>query len=157
MKKVIALLAATMMVVTVAGCSDSGDDEASSNDISSSAVSETETSSEESDVVSSESGVDYAAIIPDPEEYFPNSDISVVLDNDTSYMFQVRNYEAEEYEAYVAKCKEMGFADISYDTETSGGRMYGAYSADGEYWVEALRGDSSGIVSVICQASTNNE
>lgn len=96
----------------------------------------------------------YSELIPDPKEYFPNGEISVILpDTGTMYLFQVRNYETTEYDAYVAACKELGFTNISYEFETTGGKMFGAYTEDDAYWVEVMMGYDNNILAVTCQPS----
>lgn len=121
-----------------------------------------ETSSVESEELNSteseeSSDIKYADMIPDPEKIFENGTISVVdKDGGKAYIFQVRNFEETEYETYVSLCKEMGFTDVSYETENDGGKMFGAYTEDGKYWVEVLLGNLNGILAVTCKESTKN-
>lgn len=104
---------------------------------------------------SSEVDIKYADLIPKPEDIFKNGDVSIIdSDGGSAYIFQVRNFEDEEYESYVSKCKEMGFTDVSYESENDGGKMFGAYTEDKQYWVEVLLGNDNGILAVTCKKST---
>ena len=97
-------------------------------------------------------------MIPNPEEIFKNGEVSIVdKDGGSAYIFQVRGFEDAEYETYVSKCKEMGFVDIAYESENDGGKMFGAYTEDGQYWVEVLLGNDNGILAVTCKESTKNK
>ena len=113
------------------------------------------TSEQTSEPTESEPDVMYSEMIPDPNEIFKNGEIAVIdKDGGKAYIFQVRNYTDEEYQAYVSGCKELGFTDISYETENEGGKMFGAYTSDGEYWVQVLSGNETGILAVTCKKST---
>lgn len=102
--------------------------------------------------------VKYADMIPSPEECFKNGEVSIIdADGGKAYILQVRNFEDEEYELYISECKEMGFTNVSYETETDGGKMFGAYTEDGKYWVEVLLGNDSGILSITFKESTKNK
>lgn len=98
--------------------------------------------------------VKYADMIPDPNDIFINGEISVVdQDGGKQYLFQVTNYTEDEVNTYIEGCKEMGFSEIKYDDTNDGGRMFGAYTEDGKYWVEVLMGNDSKIVAVTCKIS----
>lgn len=159
MQKIIMFLLVVITGVVFAGCSNSPT-VPQTNELTSSATGQ-ETSNILSEISSNsteskeETKVKYAEIIPKPEEYFKQGDITVVdEDGGKAYIFQVRNFQDGEYEAYVAKCKEMGFSDISYESENDGGKMFGAYTEDGTYWVEVLLGNDNGILAVTCKEST---
>lgn len=105
-----------------------------------------------------DSDIKYADLIPKPEDVFKNGEVSIVdSDGGSAYIFQVRNFEDGEYESYISKCKEMGFTDVSYESENDGGKMFGAYTEDGTYWVEVLLGNDNGILAVTCKESTKNK
>ena len=102
--------------------------------------------------------IKYADMIPSPEEYFKNGEVSIIdADGGKAYILQVRNFEDEEYKLYVLKCKEMGFTIVSYESENDGGKMFGAYTEDGKYWIEVLLGNDSGILSITCKENTKNK
>lgn len=105
-----------------------------------------------------ETDTKYADLIPKPEDVFKNGEVSIVdSDGGSAYIFQVRNFEDGEYESYISQCKEMGFTDVSYESENDGGKMFGAYTEDGTYWVEVLLGNDNGILAVTCKESTKNK
>lgn len=98
--------------------------------------------------------VKFADMIPDPKDIFANGEVSVVdQDGGKQYLFQVTNYTEDEVNTYIEGCKEMGFSEIKYDDTNDGGRMFGAYTEDGKYWVEVLMGNDSKIVAVTCKIS----
>ena len=152
-------LLAILLVAALVGCSNSSVG-SQANEITSSATEQqtSEKSPENSSKLTEskeETETKYASLIPDPKEYFEQGDITVVdEDGGKAYVFQVRNFQDGEYEAYVTKCKEMGFSDVSYESENEGGKMFGAYTEDGTYWVEVLLGNDNGILAVTCKEST---
>lgn len=160
MKKILSMLLALTMATSLVACG--GEEKESQNNNSVTEKEQTETTDEEENIdekqveeSESSEGIKYADMIPDPEEIFKNGEISIVdQDGGKAYILQVRNYTAEEYDTFVSGCKDMGFSDIKYDETNDGGKMFGAYTADGEYWVEALLGNESGIVSITCKQST---
>jgi hypothetical protein len=81
---------------------------------------------------------------------FSNGNISVTDgDGGKDYIFEVTGYADGEYESYISQCKEMGFTDVSYESSEE----FGAYSEDGEYWVQLNLDEAKSIIYVICQAS----
>lgn len=152
MKKITGVILIAFITIMMIGCSNSTTKTSNQEDkniLNENSETEPVTESESSEEIK------YANMIPDPIEYFKNGEISIVdSDGGTAYIFQVRNFQDGEYEAYVDKCKEMGFSDISYESENDGGKMFGAYSGDGEYWVEVLLGNDNGILAVTCKEST---
>lgn len=158
MKKniIIALMATTLLL---AGCSsnttnsevkdeptkveDQEDKDKASEVESEDPASETETTDD----------VKFADMIPDPNEIFANGQIYINdLDGGKSYFFQVENYTEDEYDAYVQGCKDMGFTKIQYESESDGGKMFGAYTEDEKYWVEVLLGNKTNLISVTCKS-----
>ena len=149
MKKVVALFLSLLMVLSVVGCSNSKPD--TENPSSQNESSENQTSEQ----IESKPEPMYSAMIPNPNDIFQNGEVSIVdEDGGKAYIFQVRNYTDEEYQTYVSGCKDLGFTDISYESENEGGKMFGAYTSDGKYWVEVLSGNETGILAVTCKEST---
>ena len=151
MKKIFLSIIAATMILTMPACS-------SETPIDSETGSQS-TIEGTSNIDSEEApDIKYADMIPNPEEIFKNGEISIVdKDGGSAYIFQVRGFEDAEYESYISMCKEMGFVDISYETENDGGKMFGAYTEDGQYWVEVLLGNDNGILAVTCKESTKNK
>lgn len=151
MKKIIIPMIATAMLLTMTACSSE-----TSNDLNmrTQSTNETTVKNETEEVPD----IKYADMIPRPEEVFKNGEVSIVdKDGGKAYIFQVRGFEDAEYETYISMCKEMGFVDISYETENEGGKMFGAYTEDRQYWVEVLLGNDTGILAVTCKRSTKNK
>ena len=151
MKKIFLSIIAATMILTMPACS-------SETPIDSETGSQS-TIEGTSNIDSEEApDIKYADMIPNPEEIFKNGEISIVdKDGGSAYIFQVRGFEDAEYESYISMCKEMGFVDISYESENDGGKMFGAYTEDGQYWVEVLLGNDNGILAVTCKESTKNK
>jgi hypothetical protein len=102
----------------------------------------------------SNSDIKYAEMIPDPKVIFANGDISVTDgDGGKAYIFEVTGYADGEYESYISKCKEMGFNDVTYETNEKRSSDFGAYTNNGEYWVEVSLDKEKDIIYVICQTS----
>lgn len=96
------------------------------------------------------SDIKYAELIPNPKSVFTNCDVCITDgDGGKAYIFEVTGYADGEYESYISKCKEMGFSDVSYET----GDEFGAYTHDGEYWVEVSLDSTKNTIYVICQKS----
>ncbi len=94
----------------------------------------------------------YAGMIPDPAAIFANGDVTITdSDGGKAYIFEVTGYNTEEYETYISQCKEMGFTDVSFETDED----FGAYSEDGRYWVQLSIDNDKDILYVICQTSRN--
>ena len=151
MKKIFVLIIAATMALTITACSS---ETPTDSEISSQLVTEG-TSNIESEEASD---IKYADMIPNPEEVFKNGKISIIAkDGGSAYIFQVRGFEEAEYETYISMCKEMGFVDVSYETENDGGKMFGAYTEDRQYWVEVLLGNTNAILAVTCKESKKNK
>ncbi len=156
MKKTLFTLVAGMLaMIMIAGCSSK-----QTESIPSSAVSDTVTT--EPTVTppdeSQSQEVKYASLIPDPAKIFTEGKISI-LDEDggKAYMIQVKNPKDGEYDHYISECKKMGFENVQYEWEAEdGGRVFGAYSIDGKYWIDVYLGntDATPIVTIVCQTST---
>lgn len=151
MKKIFVLIIAATMVLTITACSS---ETPTDSEISSQLVTEGTINIESEEA----SDIKYADMIPNPEEVFKNGKISIIdKDGGSAYIFQVRGFEEAEYETYISMCKEMGFVDVSYETENDGGKMFGAYTEDRQYWVEVLLGNTNGILAVTCKESKKNK
>lgn len=166
MKRAIIFLTTLIMMLLIVACSaDTQTDVVTESQNENTTTENTE--SEESDATSEtnseaveslETDTKYADLIPKPEDVFKNGEVSIVdSDGGSAYIFQVRNFEDGEYESYISQCKEMGFTDVSYESENDGGKMFGAYTEDGTYWVEVLLGNDNGILAVTCKESTKNK
>lgn len=128
---------------TIAGCSKSTNNESQNKKIDS-------TINESKDDIE----IKYADLIPDPEVIFPNGSIYVTdSDGGKAYIFEVSDINDGEFEAYISKCKEFGFDDISYEMSHEKGKDFGAYSSDGLYWVQVNLDTEKNIVYIICQAA----
>ena len=151
MKKIFVFVIAATMILTITACSP---ETQTDSKMESQSTIEGTSSIESVEV----SDIKYADMIPNPEEIFKNGEISIVdQDGGSAYIFQVRGFENAEYESYISMCKEMGFVDVSYETENDGGKMFVAYTEDGQYWVEVLLGNDNGILAVTCKESTKNK
>lgn len=165
MKRIIIFLTTLIMLSMVACSTDSQTDVVIESQNENTTTENTEsdenydTSESNSEAVGLlETDIKYADLIPKPEDIFKNGEISIVdSDGGSAYIFQVRNFEDGEYEDYISQCKEMGFTDVSYESENDGGKMFGAYTEDGTYWVEVLLGNDNGILAVTCKESTKNK
>lgn len=92
----------------------------------------------------------YAGMIPDPKATFADGEVFVTDgDGGTAYIFEVTGYKDGEYETYISQCKEMGFKDVYFETSED----FGAYSEDGDYWVQLSVDADKSIIYVICQTS----
>lgn len=155
MKKIYVLLLAVAMMLSLVACSSG---EASSVDVTTKQAETSEvveTTTADITEAQSESDIKYADLIPNPESIFPAGSISIVdPDGGKAYILQVTNYEDEEYETYISKCKELGFTDISNESDNEGGKMFAAYTEDGKYWVEVLLGNETKIIAITCKASS---
>lgn len=166
MKRIIIFLATLIVMLSMVACStDTSSDSVTEFQNESTTTENTESgeSNNESEISSEavealETDTKYADLIPKPEDVFKNGEVSIVdSDGGSAYIFQVRNFEDGEYESYISQCKEMGFTDVSYESENDGGKMFGAYTEDGTYWVEVLLGNDNGILAVTCKESTKNK
>jgi len=103
------------------------------------------------------SKIEYAKMIPDPKEYFPDAEITINdPDGGKMYAMQLTNYTKEEYDAYISECQTMGFDYIEYNVEYEGGADFGAYSTNGEYWVQVNLDDNNEVLYIVCNKSKHN-
>ncbi len=103
---------------------------------------------------SSNSDIRYAELLPDPKSVFMNGDISITDgDGGKAYIFEVTGYADGEYESYISECQEMGFKDVIYETNEKRSSDFGAYTNNGEYWVEVSLDKEYDVIYVICQES----
>lgn len=97
-----------------------------------------------------ENEVSYSEMLPS-NDIFKNGEFTIIdSDGGDMYAFSVIGFTDEEFTEYVSQCKELGFDDITYDLDS----QFGAYSTDGEYWVQ-LSKESDGSLSIICNKSKN--
>lgn len=97
----------------------------------------------------------FAPLIPKPEDIFSEGIVSIIdSDGGMQYFFRVTNYKDGEYETYIAKCKEMGFSDVHSELETSGGKMFLAYTEDNSYYLQVYLGYETNAIDVICKKVT---
>lgn len=144
MKRITVLLVITLILLLVTGCFGKEEFSSKSN----------ETASAQNN--SSLGKIKYADLIPKPEQFFLDGVISIIdQDSGNEYAFRVKNYNDGEYESYVAKCKEMGFSNIHYESENDGGKMFMAYTEDKNYYLEVFLGNEIKAIDVSCKKTTN--
>lgn len=103
-----------------------------------------------------EETVSYAAMLPDPFDIFQNGSITIDdSDGGDYYIFSVTDYTADEFNFFVQSLKNLGWTDSVYDVEDA----YGAYSSDGNYWIEISIGQNQGVdtVYVVCNRRKNED
>lgn len=100
----------------------------------------------------------YANLLPDNLTVFGSDDI-LILDEDDGdyYIFEVENVTSDQYDRYVAECKNKGFQTIRYEDLDSMGGYFGAYTVDGKYWVELFWDVETGKLNVCCNRSQHYE
>ena len=54
-------------------------------------------------------------------------------------------------------CKNIGFSDVTYEGENDGGKMFFAYTEDGEYYLEVMLGKQIEAIDVCCKTSTEDK
>ncbi len=102
-------------------------------------------------------GVKYSDMIPNPEEIFPNSEITVVdTEQKDAYILNVTNFTEDEYSEFVAKCKGNNFPDVEAEMENDGGKAFFAYSTDKKYKISVYHGNEDPVLGIILQPSQNN-
>lgn len=143
--KLLAIVCAAVML-TACGTNNSGTEKSvsSEKDTRTSSVSSVKTpetsvqptASGQSEV-NSEPDELYAPLLPKNEEIFPDSEIKVYdSDGGIEYAFTVSNYKNEEYDAYVAKCRELGFTAVQIEQKPDNGSwVFNAHTADEKYFV----------------------
>ena len=145
MKKLTFVVISLIMCIALGACSSPKDGQMSSG----------QTESNSSGLVQSpdkdeSKEISYAEMIPPVEDIFKNGDIQILdPDGGDMYALHVTNYTDEEYNEYIEKCKEYGFNDITYDIKDD---RFGAYTADGEFWVQVSKGTEE-TISIICNKS----
>lgn len=149
MKKLSIVAVLLIMCVSLAACSSSEDGQTTPEQSKSSSA-ESIQLFDETESNKTEKVISYAEMIPPVEDIFKNGEIRI-LDSDGGdmYALHVTNFTDEEYNEYVDKCKEYGFNDISYDIKDD---RFGAYTADGDYWVQVSK-DEEGTISIVCNKS----
>ena len=144
MKK-LKLLLATFMVFGLVGCSSgSSDTQTKENQAKENEV--TENKSED---------IQYASMLPNEKEYFKNGEITTIdADGGKQYAFRVENYQDGEYEAYIEKCKEMGFNTDVNEGKNDGGKWFNAYTSDKEYYLSVMLGNEIEAIDISCKTAT---
>lgn len=144
MKKLKLLLAA-FMVFGLVGCS-SGSSDTQTNENQPTENEVTENKSED---------IQYTSMLPNEKEYFKNGKITTIdADGGKQYAFRVENYQDGEYEAYVEKCKEMGFDTDVDEGENDGGKWFYAYTSDKEYYLSVMLGNKIEAIDISCKTAT---
>ena len=123
MKKIVLGLIIVMGVFIFAGCGGSG----------SGAIS-TQTEGEKC-----------ASMIPDPDKYFKDANLTTELDGRCYYY--VTDYQDGEYDVYVQAIKDEGnFPVIHYESSSDTGKMFLAYTSDKDYYLSVIISyDNQGI------------
>ena len=113
-----------------------------------------ETSAEKEEDISK---IRYAKMIPNPEKYFPDAEIQITdPDGGKMYAMRLKNYTKEGYDAYISDCQSMGFDYIIYNEEYDGGADFGAYSSNGEFWVQVNLDGKDEVLYIVCNKSKHN-
>lgn len=147
MKKTITLIMTMVFIMMLSvGCSENTD--------STQSLSKDTSMSKSTEEVDSDSEISYAKMIPDPKIIFKDGEMNIIdSDGGEMYCFTIKNFNEDEYKKYVSECKNMGFDDVSYETDDNGVKMFGAYSTDGVYWVQTQLMDDQ--ITVTCNKSKN--
>ena len=155
MKKTL-FLAIPLCVVILAGCSST--DAAVMNEKQSQTESVIAQSNEE---ISKTEATTFAAInedvepselIPDPKDYFKDAIVNILWNDESSYSVEVTSYSLDEFEAYISKCKEMGFTQIEYEyrkIENNSGYFW-ANTKDNKYSLDVTTNSLNGTISITC-------
>lgn len=151
-KNVCLFITAMTLVCCFTACSEKSSDATANSSAIESSLAET------SATESSELDICYADLLPKTEDYFKNPEIITIdTDGGKAYAFRIKGYQDGEYEAYINACKELGFTDISYEGENDGGKMFYAYSADKEYYLQVSLGNKIEAIDVSCKKSKKEE
>ena len=90
--------------------------------------------------------------IPNPEELFPNSTVTIA-ETDPDAFYMVTEFEESEHEAYLKACEEAGFTDIAWKGENQNGdKMFFAYTEDGKFYLNVTYVASMDRLDIICNA-----
>lgn len=101
-----------------------------------------------------ETKTDFSKLIPNPKEYFPNTEIEIVTTDDT-YTVYLDSVTPEEWNAYIEKCKTDGFwTDETYYSEYS----WYIHSTDGLYGLLLDRyGDQNKYMTILVKEEEKDE
>ena len=91
-----------------------------------------------------------------PKEMFPGMKFDIPDPDDGDYyMYNVYGTSATDFSNYVEFCKDQGFTLAEWESDDS----YGAYTEDGEYWIETysqVTKEGVPCIFVCCNKSNNN-
>lgn len=94
----------------------------------------------------------YSELIPNPKEYFKDATVNILWNDESSYSVEVTSYSLDEFEAYISKCKEMGFTQIEYEyrkIENNSGYFW-ANTKDNKYSLDVTTNSLNGTISITC-------
>lgn len=154
MKKLVMVFLTGITMLAITAC---GGKETTAVEDSLSAFESTEVSSEAESTDNSEDDIHYADLLPLTEDYFKNGEVTIIdQDGGKAYTFRITNYQDGEYESYVEACKSGNFPDVSYEGENEGGKMFYAYSSDGQYYLQVMLGNQIEAIDITCKMSTKD-
>lgn len=96
-------------------------------------------------------------VIPDPKEMFPDAHVAILLYNQPTTYYQVKEYADGDYEAYVDACIEAGFDDIQFKGGTDGNEMFLAYDQNHEFYLDVGISPEYGIINITCSVADDEE
>lgn len=140
MKKRILIFLSLLLVALLAGCSAESKEKV-------------ETPKETTTVTE----VDLKTAIPDPYDFFAEEDIAVLIDNEDSIYYQVKNYDEVKYTAYLEACKESGYTYVTCEIKTEESELYYAYDEDHQYYLQYGFGGEEKFIDIICDAVKEEE
>lgn len=92
--------------------------------------------------------INWFEIIPNPEEMFPDNNISIIMSSPTG-IYRVEDHTDGDWEAYVEEAKKMGFTDVKHKSVTeTGTKLFMAYDKDHRYYLEAAVNGENNIFDI---------
>lgn len=129
MKKYIIIILAILLMTVFTGCSDKND-----NKVETSGVTET----------------NLRTAIPDPYDFFTEEDVVILIDNEESIYYQIKNYDGAKYNSYLQACKDFGYTDVTCEINTEESELYYAYDEDHRYYLKYGFGGEKKYIDIIC-------
>ncbi len=88
-------------------------------------------------------------VIPDPNEYFSNANISMLDNSDDGAYYMIEKYDKADFDKYINACTSDIFTDIDYSTTSDDGKIYYIYDSNHKYRLECTMDNKREIINII--------
>lgn len=96
-------------------------------------------------------------VIPDPNEYFSESNITLLRNDDKGVYYMVEKYSEDDFIKYLDACTSGVFTNTTYSKNDDDGAIYYINSSDENYRLEYTSNKEKRTINIICYNKTDEQ